>query len=435
MSTSIDAIAARFETLHTRKIDLSLGRMMRLLGDLGNPQNRLPPVIHVAGTNGKGSTTAFLRAALEAAGNRVHVYTSPHLVSFNERFRLAGVMADDAQLGDAIDRVERANAGQAITVFEITTAAAFLLFSEIAAEYTVLEVGLGGRFDATNVVERPAATIITPVSLDHQEFLGSTVAQIALEKAGILKRNVPAVIGDQTEEGMKVIEREALRIGALRIVADRDYFVRAENKRLVFEDNFGLIDLPLPRLPGRHQYGNAAMALAALRAINPEFPVRALEQGLKEVQWPARMQRLRPGPLVALGPQPAEYWLDGAHNDAGGQVLAEAMADMEESAPAPLVLICASPARKDTRALLGHFKGLAQEVLAVPMVGEHIGRTPEEVATIAREVGLNATAYGSVAEALKTLAARSWLKAPRILIAGTLYLAGSVLAENDEAPK
>lgn len=430
-----DAISARFAPLHPKRIDLSLGRIARLLEGLGAPHKRLPPVVHVAGTNGKGSTVAFLRAALEAAGKRVHAYTSPHLVRFNERIRLAGALVDDGRLAQALDRCEAVNAGQSISVFEITTAAAFLLFSETPADFLLLEVGLGGRFDATNVVDAPAATIITPVSIDHPEFLGATVEEIAYEKAGILRSGAPAIIAEQEEGALRVIEGEALRVGAPRIVAGRDFFARAEHGRLIFEDRDGLLDLPLPRLPGRHQHGNAAAAIAALRAIEPDIPARALERGMLEADWPARLQRLRGGPLVAHAPPQSEVWLDGAHNEAGGRVLAEAMADFEDQSPRPLALICGALATKDTAGFLSHFKGLAQETLGVPIAGEHAGRSAEEVAAIARGVGLSAAACDSVASALGFLAARQWQRPPRILIAGSLYLAGEVLEENDAAPR
>src|SRR5450432_133638 len=255
-----DAIVSRFAPLHPKRIDLSLGRIERLLADLGAPQLRLPSVVHVAGTNGKGSTIAFMRAALEAAGKRVHVYTSPHLIRFNERIRLAGELVDDERMFAAFDRCEAVNAGQAISVFEIT-AAAILLFSEIPADYLLLEVGLGGRYDATNVVAAPAATVITPVSMDHPEFLGETVEKIAYEKAGILKRGAPAIIAEQDSRALDVIEREAFRVGAPRIVGGRDFTMHEENGRLVFQDSIGLLDMPPPRLPGRHQHVNAASAL------------------------------------------------------------------------------------------------------------------------------------------------------------------------------
>jgi dihydrofolate synthase/folylpolyglutamate synthase len=428
-----DAITARFAPLHPRKIDLSLGRIERLLADLGAPQKRLPPVVHVAGTNGKGSTIAFMRAALEAAGQRVHVYTSPHLVRFNERIRLVGRLVDDETMFAAFDRCESVNAGQSISVFEITTAAAFLLFSEIPADYLLLEVGLGGRFDATNMIDDPAVTIVTPVSIDHPEFLGATVEKIAFEKAGILKPGAPAIIGEQSDAAMRVIEREGLRAGAPLIVSGRDFFMREENGRLVYEDSHGLLDLPAPRLPGRHQHANAANAIAALRMIAPALGAQAFERAMLDVDWPARLQRLRTGRLVALAPPRAEVWLDGGHNEDGGRVLAEAMADMEEASPRPLILISGALNTKDTAGFLAHFKGLAQETLAVPIAGDHAGRPAEDVAALAGSVGLDAAACASVEAALRFLAARAWAIPPRILIAGSLYLAGAVLEENGTA--
>jgi dihydrofolate synthase/folylpolyglutamate synthase len=429
-----DAITARFAPLHPRLVDLSLGRIQRLLADLGSPERRAPPVIHVAGTNGKGSTVAFMRAILEAAGRSVHVYTSPHLVRFNERFRLNGEIVDDARLHAALDECERVNAGREISVFEITTAAAFLMFGQTPADFLLLEVGLGGRYDATNVIEHPAATVITPVSFDHPEFLGATVDKIAYEKAGILRRGAPAIIAAQEDLAMRVIEREALLVGAPRIVADRDFHMRAENGRLTFEDGLGLIDLPKPRLAGRHQYSNAGSAIAALRAVAPDLPAAAFERGLLDAQWPARLQRLRSGPLVARAPARAEVWLDGAHNEAGGRVVAEAMADFEEASPRPLALICGTLTTKDTAGFLAHFQGLAREVIAVPILGEHSGRAADEVAAIASRVGLSARAAGSVGAALDMLTAENWPRPPRVLIAGSLYLAGAVLEANGNAP-
>jgi dihydrofolate synthase/folylpolyglutamate synthase len=429
-----DAITQRFAPLHPRLVDLSLGRIERLLADLGHPQDKTPPVIHVAGTNGKGSTVAFMRAILEAAGKRVHVYTSPHLVRFNERIRLAGELVDDARLDAALDECERVNAGQSISVFEITTAAAFLLFSQTPADYLLLEVGLGGRFDATNVIAKPAASVITPVSMDHPEFLGATVDKIAFEKAGILKAGVPAVIAAQADEALAVIEREAIRLRVPRHLEGREYSVRGENGRLVYEDEAGLLDLSKPRLPGRHQYGNAAAAIAALRLVAPDLPARAFDLGLAQAQWPARLQRLKGGPLISRAPAGAEVWLDGAHNEAGGRVLAEAMADFEEAAPRPLVMICGTLSAKDTGAFLAHFKGLAREVIAVPIPGEHAARSADEVAAFAARAGLATRVAPSVAAALEGLAAQEWPQPPRLLIAGSLYLAGAVLAENESPP-
>ena len=401
-----DAISARFAPLHPKRIDLSLGRIARLLEGLGAPHKRLPPVVHVAGTNGKGSTVAFLRAALEAAGKRVHAYTSPHLVRFNERIRLAGALVDDGRLAQALDRCEAVNAGQSISVFEITTAAAFLLFSETPADFLLLEVGLGGRFDATNVVDAPAATIITPVSIDHPEFLGATVEEIAYEKAGILRSGAPAIIAEQEEGALRVIEGEALRVGAPRIVAGRDFFVRAEHGRLIFEDRDGLLDLPLPRLPGRHQHRQRCGGdRGAARDRAGHSRSRASNEECWRPTGPRVCSACAADRSSPMRPRSAEVWLDGAHNEAGGRVLAEAMADFEDHSPRPLALICGALATKDTAGFLGHFKGLAQETLAVPIAGEHAGRSAEEVA-IARGVGLRRRLRKRRLGAL--LAARQW---------------------------
>ncbi|MDB5595476.1 MAG: FolC bifunctional protein [Hyphomicrobiales bacterium] len=436
--TSSDDMLARFLALHPRKIDLSLGRMLDLLAKLGHPERRLPPAIHVAGTNGKGSTVAFLRAMLEAGGRGVHVYTSPHLVHFHERIRLAapggGRLVDEARLIDAFERCEAINAGAPITVFEITTAAALLLFSEIPADFLLLEVGLGGRFDATNVIDHPAAAVITPVSMDHPDYLGSTIAEIAAVKAGIIKAGAPAIVARQDDDAMRPIEREARRTGVTLCVAERDFFLRAENGRFVFEDAQGLLDLPLPRLAGRHQIDNAGLAIATLRRVVPTLTNSHYEQGVLHADWPARLQHLTRGALVARAPGGAEFWLDGAHNEAGGRVLAEAMGDFEERRARPLVLICGSLSTKDTAAFLRCFAGLAQEVLAVPIHGEHGGRSAQEVALLAQTAGLPAAACESVEQALDFLAARDWPVAPRILITGSLYLAGDVLAANGTPP-
>ena len=429
-----DAILSRLLTLHPKKIDLSLGRTERLLAALGRPDLRLPPIIHVAGTNGKGSTIAFLRAMLEAAGKRVHVYTSPHLLRFNERIRLGaaggGKLVDDARLNAALERCEQANAGQPITFFEITTAAAFSLFADAPADWLLLETGLGGRYDATNVVAQPKAAIITSISLDHLEFLGDTVEKIAHEKAGILKKGAPAIIGFQSEPVAKTLEREARRVGAPAFIAGRDFHISNENGRLVYEDERGLLDLPLPRLAGRHQHENAAGAIAALRAVAPEIPTSAIEAGLTRAEWPARLQRLTRGRIVDLAPPGAEVWLDGGHNEDGGRVLAEAMAEFHDKAPRPLALICGAQTTKDVRALLKHFVGLAREVVAVPVEGEHKSWAPEDVASLARAEGIPGAAAGGVEEALALLSARSFDAPPRVLIAGSLYLAASVLAAN-----
>ncbi len=434
-----DALIERFLPLHPKRIDLSLGRIERLLADLGHPERRLPPVIHVAGTNGKGSTVAFMRAVLEAAGRDVHVYTSPHLVRFHERIRLGhpggGRLVDDEVLADAFARCEAVNAGQGISVFEITTAAAFLLFAEHPADALLLEVGLGGRYDATNVVPRPAAAVITPVSMDHPEFLGTTVAAIAGEKAGILKRGVPAVIALQNGEPLAVLEREAARVGAPALVGGQDFTFGEERARLVYQDEQGLLDLPLPRLAGRHQHGNAATAIAALRAAFPDLPVSAYEAGIPRADWPARLQPLKRGLLPAWLPGGAELWLDGGHNAEGGRILAEALAEMEERRARPLALVCGMLATKDPAAFLKPFAGLAQEVIAVPITGDGGAHDPDAILAGAVSAGIPAARCPDVGSALHFLAARDWPVPPRVLVTGSLHLAGEVLSLNGTPPE
>ncbi len=433
-----DIVLERLTALHPKKIDLSLDRVEVLLDRLGRPQDRLPPVIHVGGTNGKGSTIAFLRAILEAAGRRVHVYTSPHLVRFHERIRLGaaggGRFVDEADLAATLEHCERINDGAPITFFEMTTAAAFHLFAERPADVLLLEVGLGGRFDATNVVAQPLASVVTPVSMDHVEFLGDTVEKIAREKAGIFKRDRPAFLGVQGDAALDVLQREARRAGAVLRAAERDFTVREEHGRLLFEDEDGLLDLPLPRLAGRHQHANAALAVATLRAVMPEIEAAAIERGIATADWPGRLQRLAKGALADSLPAGAELWLDGGHNEDGGRVLGQAMADLEDKAPRPLIVICGTLTTKDTTAFLRAFAGLAQEVIAIPIEGEHAGRPARDVAACAAMAGLPAAACASVADALAYLGARDWPTAPRLLVCGSLYLAGAVLAENGTPP-
>ncbi|MGE0753519.1 MAG: folylpolyglutamate synthase/dihydrofolate synthase family protein [Variibacter sp.] len=436
--TPIDAIVARLLALHPKRIDLTLDRIARLLARLGNPEQRVPPVIHVAGTNGKGSTVAFMRAILEEAGKSVHVYTSPNLVRVNERFRLGrkggGVLVSDAELADALTACEHANGDDPITVFEIETAAAFLLFARHPADVLLLEVGLGGRLDATNVIERPLASVITPISFDHAEFLGNTVAQIAAEKAGILKRGVRTIMAPQSNEARDVIEERARAVGAPLRLAGEDWVVSQEHGRLVYQDENGLLDLPPPRLAGRHQFDNAGAAIATLRAIDTlKLPLAAYEDGMAAAQWPARMQRLLAGRLVALAPDGAEVWLDGGHNVDGGRAIAVALADLEERVPRPLVLIVGMLTTKDIEGFLGNFAGLARRVIAVPIVNQEKARSPETIVEAARRVGIEAETSLSVETALAR-SGQLGLAAPRILITGSLYLAGEVLAANGTPP-
>ena len=438
-SERAEALIARLAKLHPKKIDLSLDRIERLLARLGSPERKQPPAIHVAGTNGKGSTVAFLRAILEAAGLGVHVYTSPNLVRFNERIRVAtkggGALVGDDELADALSECERVNAGDPITFFEITTAAAFLIFSRHPADALLLEVGLGGRLDATNVVADVAAAVITPVSIDHTEFLGPTLKDIAGEKAGILKRGVPAVVAHQDVEALRVIERAAQKLGAPLLVAGEDWTAHEERGQLVYSDENGLLDLPHPRLLGRHQIDNAGTAVAALRATRVfDVPAAAFETGMSRVDWPARMQHLSTGRLPPLLPAGSELWLDGGHNVACGLAVAASLAELEERVSRPLVLIVGMLGTKDTDGFLACFTDLARHVFAVPVPAE-VGRTPQEVAKAAKEAGLAAEPTASVEEALGRVGALRLETPPRVLITGSLYLAGAVLAANGTPPR
>jgi len=434
----IDAMLARLLALHPKRIDLSLGRIERLLAALGHPERRLPPVIHVAGTNGKGSTIAFMRAALEAAGKTVHVYTSPNLVRLNERFRIGqkggGTFVGDAELGGGLAECEDKNGGAPITVFEIETAAAFLLFSRNPADMVLLEVGLGGRLDATNVIERPLASIITRVSIDHREFLGNTLAEIAAEKAGILKAGVPAIIAGQTREALAVIERQAARLKAPLKIAGEDWTSTEERGRLVYQDADGLLDLPAPRLYGRHQFENAGAAVAALRSIGLKLAPAAFEAAMIRVEWPARMQRLSHGRLAERAPPDGELWLDGGHNVDGGQAIAAALADLEERVSRPVVLIVGMLSTKDCAGFLKNFSGLARRVIAVPI---HQDKTvpAAELADVAASVGIPALARDDLESAVDAAGKLDLHPAPRILITGSLYLAGEVLAANGTQPQ
>jgi dihydrofolate synthase / folylpolyglutamate synthase len=435
---SMDAVVQRLFALHPKRIDLSLGRIERLLAALDHPERRLPPVIHVAGTNGKGSTIAFARAILEAAGKRVHVYTSPNLVRLNERFRLGrtggGKLVDDAELADALAECEAGNAGAPITVFEVETAAGFLLFSRHPADVLLLEVGLGGRLDATNVIERPLASVITRVSIDHREFLGDTVADIAAEKAGILKPGVPAVISSQAREALAVIERQAARLRAPLAIGGENWTATEERGRLVYQDADGLLDLPAPKLYGRHQFENAGAAIAALRAAGLKLPGAAFEAGMIRVDWPARMQRLSHGGLADLVPAESELWLDGGHNADGGRAIAAAIADLEERVSRPLVLIVGMLSTKDSAGFLKNFSGLACRVIALP-IHQDKAVPAAALADIARDVGIPALACDDLHGALAVVGKLDLDPAPRILITGSLYLAGEVLAANGTPPE
>jgi len=425
-----DAILKRLATLYPKFMDLSLDRQWRLLGQLGNPQERLPPVIHVAGTNAKGSTIAYLRAMLEAAGKRVHVYTSPHLVRFNERIRLAGKLVSTRRVNDALEAVEAINAGQPITQFEITTSAALKLFAETPADYLLLEVGLGGDFDSTNVIDHPLGVIITPVDFDHQKWLGYTVAEIASHKAGILKRGAPAVIGRQRDEGLAVIERAARKLGVTPFVQGRDYDGYAQNGRLVYQDEAGLLDLPPPALIGHHQFDNAALAIAAVRHFALPISEAQIAEGLRTVVWPARIQPLK-GRLRDLLPKSAELWLDGAHNAHGAAALALSLKEMNAARPRPLVLIIGMMNTREPADFIAPFVEMAPRVFTLTIPGEPNAHPARYIAEAAVNAGLEAKPSRSVESALRE-AAR--LGDARVVICGSLYLGGDVLAKNGTPP-
>jgi dihydrofolate synthase / folylpolyglutamate synthase len=430
-----DRLLAELKTLHPMLIDLSLGRIQGLLAKLGHPERKLPPIVHIAGTNGKGSSTAFLRSIVEAAGKRVHVYTSPHLVHFHERISLAGAdgisrPVSEAHLIDLLHRVKAANAGDQMTFFEMTTAAAFLAFSESPADLVVLEVGLGGDFDATNVIDRPALSLITPISMDHAEKLGNTLAKIAATKAGILKRDVPAVISAQEPEALDVIRARARAVRAPIVVWGEDFDAFEQNGRLVYQTETELLDLPLPGLVGRHQIVNAGAAVAAATSLRAAIGLteEAIGRGIAAARWPGRMQRLSTGLLAKrAGPQ-IELWLDGGHNPAGGHAIAQTMADLEDRRSMPLVMIVGMMGLKDASGFLQPFRGLAQKVITVPIPGAHEKPfEPADLAAVARQVGLHAATASDVLAALDQVAAEVTEPA-RVLITGSLYLASHVLA-------
>ncbi len=417
-----DAILARMMALHPKIMDLTLDRVWSLLAALDHPEKKLPPVIHIAGTNGKGSTQAMLRAGLEGTGKKVHAYTSPHLARFHERILLAGEHISEPALTDLLDRCYAANNGATITYFEITTIAGILAFTETPADFTLLEVGLGGLLDATNIVDKPALTVITPVSIDHTQFLGDTLTMIATEKAGIIKRGVPCVVGPQPDEALAVIEQTAEKLGAPLLVYGQHWHVWEERGRLIFQDETGLLDLPLPALIGAHQIQNAGIAIAGLRHLG--FSDEACEAAVTNATWPARLQRLKHGPLVDAA-NTAELWLDGGHNPAAGLALAEALTRLS---PRPLHLICGMLNTKD---IAGYLRPLAKQAKSLHAVSipDEINTLPaEETAKAAQSVGMNTHISSAVESAISDIIKTT--PDARILICGSLYLAGNVLRDN-----
>jgi len=421
--------------LHPKKMDLSLGRLERLLNQMDNPERRLPPVIHVAGTNGKGSTIAFMRSILEAAGKKVHVYTSPHLSRFNERFRLAGKLVTDERLSETLERIEKLNDGQPITFFELTTAAAFDLFTQVEADYVLLETGLGGRMDSTNVIPAPLGCVITPISIDHVQFLGNTIELIAFEKAGIMKPGTKAVFSRQKHAAMDVLEKRAAQLGITPFVGGQDFDGYPERDRFTYHDLNGLEDLSAPGLKGIHQFENATTAIAALKHFGVELTTDAISKGVAGTQWPARMMPL-PGLLQnSLAPH-SDLWLDGGHNVAGAQVLAQGLGDLNQRQSRPLTLILGMLANKDVEGYLRCFQGLAKNIIAIPVPADDMttnaGSSPETLSEIAANQGFASTYASDVKSALQ-LVRRD---APqRVVICGSLYLAGDILLENKTPPQ
>ncbi|MDO8606020.1 MAG: folylpolyglutamate synthase/dihydrofolate synthase family protein [Phaeospirillum sp.] len=433
---TIDAILDRMTRLHPKVIDLSLDRVLRLLDALGNPQDRLPPVIHVAGTNGKGSTVATLRALFEAAGLRAHVYTSPHLVRFAERIRIAGILPDDASLLGLLEEVEAANAGAPITFFEITTAAAFLAFARVPAEVCILETGLGGRLDATNVIARPALTVLTPIAMDHQQFLGGRIEAIAAEKAGIMKRGVACVVAKQGRKVIKVLEARSSELGVPLFLEGADFFVRTTSDGgLHYRGKTVEWSLPAPVLAGSFQARNTALALASIERLArlsappvfPDFPEAALALGIRSVEWPARLHHLTAGPLVDLLPPGWELWLDGGHNPHAAEALAQHTRTWRDK---PLGGVFGILGTKDVDGYLEPLAARFHTLRTVAIPGEANSLSAEDAAAAAtRHYCLDAKPAESVAAAIGALV--GGIPGPaRILICGSLYLAGTVLTEN-----
>lgn len=426
-----DVVLDRLMALHPKVIDLTLDRVERLLARLGHPEENLPPVIHVSGTNGKGSVIAYMRAALEAAGKRVHVYTSPHLVWFHERIRLAGELITDTALTDLLEECEQVNGGESITFFEITTCAAFLAFARIPADVLILETGLGGRLDATNLVDRPALTVITEISLDHQQFLGDTLEQIAFEKAGILKQGVPCVLARQTPEAAAVILKRAEELNATVVREGADWRTAVVAGGFTINRNGEDQYLPKPNLPGVHQIHNAAVAVQALEAL-PGFDLSGPEiaRGLQTAQWPARFQHLHHGPLVDLLPDGWELWLDGGHNEAAALVIRDEVRSWSEKGDdRPLHLVFGMLNSKEPDAFLSPLNGIVSGIKTVDIPGEENALPAADLARVAHETGHVAEASTDVLSALETIIAETNGPA-RVLICGSLYLAGEILAEN-----
>lgn len=418
-----DVVLNRLLSLHPKIIDLTLDRVTRLLKKLNNPEDKISQVVHIAGTNGKGSTQAFLRAAIESSGESAHVYTSPHLTRFHERIRVAGSLISENVLADILNECELANNGKPITYFEITTCAAFLIFSRIKADYTLLEVGLGGRLDATNILKKPKLTIITPISMDHVQFLGSTIEQIANEKAGIIKEGIPCIVGHQSKDAIDVIKKRAIELKSKLKIYGEHWQVYAKSDKLIFKDAMGFLELPLPKLIGQHQIENAGTAIAAMRELS--IPDEACKESMKNVYWPARMQRLESGPLVKMANE-SEIWLDGGHNQAAGIAISNALEQLPKGRTN--ILICGMLKTKDLKAFLNPLFNSAKFLYGIRIQGEENSNSAETIVNQAREIGFSAFKTQKVSDAILQI-----IKAhpnSRIIICGSLFLAGKILQDN-----
>jgi len=417
-----DAILDRLLSLHPKIIDLSLDRVLRLLTKIGSPEEKLPQVIHIAGTNGKGSTQAFLRAGIEGFGASVHAYTSPHLTKFHERIRVAGSLISENALTKVLNKCELENDGNPITYFEITTCAAFLAFSRTRADYTLLEVGLGGRLDATNVLKKPKLTILTPISLDHIQLLGNDIRQIAYEKAGIIKEGVPCIVGPQNSKALSIITNKAEELSSPLRIYGQHWNVHKKNQRLIFEDEVGLLDLPLPKLIGGHQVNNAGIAIAAMRELG--VPGSAYKASIENVYWPARMQRLKTGPIVELA-KGLEVWLDGGHNLAAGMAISDTLEQLPKKQN---ILVCGMLKTKDVKGYLKSLYGHVNVLYGIEVPGEEGSNSAQDMVDVANAVGFSSLKADNVMDAVQKIT-RTHPKS-RILISGSLYLAGTVLQKN-----
>lgn len=441
---SAEAEILKLLEIHPKGFDLSLGRVSALLEKLGNPHLKIPPVFHIAGTNGKGSTTAFLRAIIEASDRTTHVHTSPHLVDWAERYRLGksggGKFVTDKKLEKAVVEAATANAGTPITVFEIMSAVAFLLFSENQADYSILEVGLGGRFDATNVIAPPMVSIITPIGLDHQSYLGDTIEKIAFEKAGIIKKNTPVIVGPQQDSARDIIEKVAQENQSKIWFARQDFDGYVQRGRFIYQDEYGLLDMPLPKLKGEHQITNAANAIAATRITKLGLSNSTFETAMENVSWVGRFERLPKGKLSKLLTKDQvenfDIWIDGGHNPQAGAMLGHELKAMKLADGLPLILICGMLTTKDPSGFFGHFKNLADQVITIPITQSESAFTPNELKAFSEKSGLKTISTNSIEEAL-LLVSKNYAGdlAARIMICGSLYLVGEVLDKNGTHPK